>query len=134
MVVFGYTKNSSLSSFVQDFRALSQVVAEKSLTEKKFTDKQTNKQTNKQQTNKQTNKQTNIITEKAKTIYPLYTSYWGYNNLLVHAWLFSCLFCCFTSQVNSVDHGGTISSPNHTFSWASLNKQLTNTSCQYFRL
>ena len=44
---------------------LSQVVAEKSLTEKKFT-----------------NKQTNIITEKAKAIYPyihLCTSYQGYN-------------------------------------------------------
>ena len=31
------------------------------------------------QTNRQTDKQTNIITEKAKTIYPLYTSYRGYN-------------------------------------------------------
>ena len=37
----------SLSSFVPNFRALVQVVAEKSLTEKKFTDKQTNTQTNK---------------------------------------------------------------------------------------
>ena len=26
-----------------------------------------------------------------------------------------CLFCCFTSQVNSYDHGRTVSSPNHTF-------------------
>ena len=26
-----------------------------------------------------------------------------------------CLFCCFTSQVNSYGHGGTVSSPNHTF-------------------
>ena len=42
-----------------------QVVAEKSLTKKKVY--------------RQTNKQTNIITEKAKTIYPLYTSYRGYN-------------------------------------------------------
>ena len=48
------------------FQNPNQVVAEKSLTEKKFTDKQTDKQTN-------------IITEKAKTIYPLYTSYRGYN-------------------------------------------------------
>ena len=32
------------------------------------------------------------------------------------------------AQVNSYDHGGTVSSPNHTFSWASLNKQLTCTS------
>ena len=30
-----------------------------------------------------------------------------------------CLFCCFTSQVNSYGHGGTVSLPNHTFSWAS---------------
>ena len=37
------------------------------------------------------------------------------------------MFCCFTSQVNSYGHGGTVSSPNHTFSWASLNKQLTST-------
>ena len=44
------------------------------------------------------------------------------------------LFCCFTSQVNSYGHGGTVSSPNHTFSWASLNKQLASTSCIYFRL
>ena len=28
----------------------------------------------------------------------------------------------------------TVSSTNHTFSWASLNKQLTSTSCTYFRL
>ena len=37
------------------------------------------------------------------------------------------LFCCFTSQVNSYGHGGTVSSPYDTFSWASLNKQLTST-------
>ena len=47
---------------------------------------------------------------------------------------FVCLFCCLTSQVNSYGHCGTVSSPNHTFSWASLNKQLTSTSCTYFRL
>ena len=41
------------------------------------------------------------------------------------------LFCCFTSQVDSYGHGGTVSSPNHTFSWASLNKQLTSTLCTY---
>ena len=40
-----------------------------------------------------------------------------------------CLFCCFTSQVNSYGHGGTVSSPNHTFSWASLNKHLTSNLC-----
>ena len=45
-----------------------------------------------------------------------------------------CMFCCFTSQLNSHGHGGTVSSPNHTFSWASLNKQFTSTSCTYFRL
>ena len=60
--------NSSLSSFVPNFRILSQVVAEKSLTEKKSLQK-----------NRQTDRQTNIITEKAKTIYPLYTSYRGYD-------------------------------------------------------
>ena len=48
--------------------------------------------------------------------------------------LFDCLFCCFTSQVNSYGHCGTVSSPNHTFSWAGLNKRLTNNSCTYFRL
>ena len=46
--------------FVPNFKILSQVVSEKSLTEKKLTDTQTN-----------------ILTEKAKTIYPLYTSYTG---------------------------------------------------------
>ena len=39
--------NLSLLSFVPNFRILKQVVAEKSLTEKKFTDRQTNQQTNK---------------------------------------------------------------------------------------
>ena len=35
------------------------------------------------------------------------------------------VFCCFMSQVNSYGHCRTVSSPNYTFSWASLNKQLT---------
>ena len=48
--------------------------------------------------------------------------------------LFVCLFCCFTSQVNSYGHCGTVSSHNHTFSWAGLNKRLTSNSCTYFRL
>ena len=48
--------------------------------------------------------------------------------------LFVCLFCCFTSQVNSYGHCGTVSSPNNTFSWASLNKRLTSKSCAYFPL
>ena len=43
-------------------------------------------------------------------------------------------FCCFTSQVNSYGHCGTVSSPNHTFSWAGLNKPITSNSCSYFRL
>ena len=47
---------------------------------------------------------------------------------------YSSLFvCCFTSKVNSYGHCGTVSSPNHTFSWASLNKRLTSNSCTYFR-
>ena len=43
-------------------------------------------------------------------------------------------FCCFTSQVNRYGHCGTVSSPNHTFSWAGLNKRLTSNLCTYFRL
>ena len=43
---------------------------------------------------------------------------------------FVCLFCCFTSQVNSYGHCGTVSSPNHT----GLNKRLTSNLCTYFRL
>ena len=53
---------------------------------------------------------------------------------IVNTYQFVRLFCCFTSQVNSYGHGGTVSSPNHTFSWASFNKQLTSTSCTCFRL
>ena len=45
--------------FVPNIKILSQVVSEKSLTEKKV----------------KTHTQTNIRTEKAKTIYPLYTLY-----------------------------------------------------------
>ena len=44
------------------------------------------------------------------------------------------LFCCFTSHVNSYGHCGMVSSPNHTFSWAGLNKQLTSNLCTYFCL
>ena len=43
-------------------------------------------------------------------------------------------FCCFTSQVNSYGHCETVSSLNHTFSWAGLNKRLTSNLCTYFRL
>ena len=66
---FGTQYNSSISSFVPNFRILTLVVAEKSLTEKKFTDRQTN-----------------MITERQKlyTPYILHTggipSYRGINN------------------------------------------------------
>ena len=43
-------------------------------------------------------------------------------------------FCCFTSHVNSYGHCGTVSSFNHTFSWAGLSKRLTSNLCTYFRL
>ena len=43
-------------------------------------------------------------------------------------------FCCFTSHVNSYGHCGTVSSLNHTFSWAGLSKRLTSNLCTYFRL
>ena len=48
--------------------------------------------------------------------------------------LFFCLFSCFKSQVNSYGHGGMVSSPNHTFSWAGLNKRLISNLCTYFCL
>ena len=43
-------------------------------------------------------------------------------------------FCCFTSHVNSYGHCRTVSSLNHTFSWAGLSKRLTSNLCTYFRL
>ena len=42
--------------------------------------------------------------------------------------LLFCLFCCFTSQVNSYGHCGTVSSHNHTFFLGKL-EQAVN---QYF--
>ena len=48
-------------------------------------------------------------------------------------YLFVC-FCCFSSHVNSYGHCGTVSSLNHTFSWAGLSKRLTSNLCTYFRL
>ena len=42
-------------------------------------------------------------------------SSWACNELSSRTTLL-CLFSCFTSQVNSYGHGGTVSSPNHTFS------------------
>ena len=62
---------------------------------------------------------------------------WQKNLLFAHKLVYSmefCLFCCFTSQVNSYGHCGLVSSPNHTFSWAGLNKRLTSNSCTYFLL
>ena len=53
---------------------------------------------------------------------------------LANSRMIVCLMCCFTSQVNSYGHGETLSSPNHTFSWATLNKQKTSTLCTYFPL
>ena len=48
--------------------------------------------------------------------------------------IFCCFFfCCFTSHVNSYGHCGTVSSLNHTFSWAGLSKRLTSNLCTYFR-
>ena len=45
-----------------------------------------------------------------------------------YKWADVCMFCCFTSQVNSYGHGGTVSSPNHTFYLGKL-EQAVN---QYF--
>ena len=36
------------------------------------------------------------------------------SDLICAVWLVGW-FCCFTSQVNSYGHCGTVSSPNHTF-------------------
>ena len=46
--------------------------------------------------------------------------------------LLICLFVCFValrpkSTAMVTRHGRTVSSPYHTFSWASLNKRLTST-------
>ena len=41
---------------------------------------------------------------------------------------FVCLFCCFTPQVNSYGHGGTVSSPKRTFVLGKLEQALN----QYF--
>ena len=48
------------------------------------------------------------------------------------SWYGDLFVCCFTSQVNSYGHCGMVSSPNHTFSWASLNKQLTSNRAHTF--
>ena len=62
------------------------------------------------------------------------TILWGLARVFVTGKCNRYLLCCFTSQVNSYGHCGTVSSPNHTFSWAGLNKRLTSNSCTYFRL
>ena len=41
---------------------------------------------------------------------------------------FVCLFCCFMSQANSYGHGGTVSSPNHTFFLDKIEQEVN----QYF--
>ena len=45
-----------------------------------------------------------------------------------------CFGLRFYVPVNSFGHVETVSSPNHTFSWASLTKKFTSTSCTYFHL
>ena len=52
---------------------------------------------------------------------------------------FVCLFVClfvllFYVPSQQLWSWWEVSSTNHTFSWASLNKQLTSTSCTYSRL
>ena len=43
------------------------------------------------------------------------------------------IFVCFVAlrpkSINSYGHCGTVSSPNHTFSWGGLNKRLTSNLC-----
>ena len=51
-----------------------------------------------------------------------------FSRLGITKFCFVCLPCCFTSQVNSFSHSGTISSTNHTFSLGRL-EQAVN---QYF--
>ena len=43
------------------------------------------------------------------------------------------LFVCFTSHVNSYGHCGTVSSLNHTFSWAGLSKRLTSNFIEFIK-
>ena len=61
-LILSYTVQLVAPMFVPNFKILSQVVSEKSLTEKSLTN-------------------THTQTEKAKTIYPLYTSYAGGINM-----------------------------------------------------
>ena len=52
----------------------------------------------------------------------------------VNTSLFIIFVLMLNVPVNSYDHVETVSSPNHTFSWASLTKRLTSTLCIYFRM
>ena len=69
--------------------------------------------------------------------YPHYISqlYHSLTGKFCNIFMIFCLFVLlFYIPVNSCGHGETVSSPNHIFSWASLNKWLTSTSGTYFRL
>ena len=45
--------------------------------------------------------------------------------------LFVCSFCCFMSEVNSYGHGGTVSSPNHTFFLGKLEQAVIPVLCAH---
>ena len=49
------------------------------------------------------------------------------HSLYLHSVLFLLVLLLYVPQLNRYGHGGTVSSPDHTFSWASLNKHLTST-------
>ena len=102
-------------------------------------------------TDGQTDTRTDGRTDNVKTVYPLQTKFaggikkeWfvrghkekvvGTVNSNTHTFCLFVCFCCFTSHVNSYGHCGTVSSLNHTFSWAGLSKRLTSNLCTYFRL
>ena len=56
-----------------------------------------------------------------------------HSQMLKHIPYFVC-FVALRPPVNSYGHCGTVSSHNHTFSCAGLNKWLTSNSCTYVRL
>ena len=68
--------------FVPNFKILSQVVSEKSLTEKKFTDRQTDRQTDKHPYGKGKN-----------YISPIYFVYRGYKNGRIVAYIVKLVWC-----------------------------------------
>ena len=47
---------------------------------------------------------------------------------------YNCVCTCYGPVVNSYCHDERVGSPNHTFSWPSLTKQLNSTLSIYFRL